>query len=781
MSGKILMLAGVSLAVLASPVWAQDSSDASNGLSEIVVTATKREQRLQDVPVAVTALGASAIENARINDFSGLTRAAASLTLTQAVASPNNSIILRGIGTFAFSIGVEPSVAVIVDDVPVVQQAQAFDDINDVERIEVLRGPQGTLFGKNASAGVVNIVTKDPGKDLAFSGQVMLTDDREVRIGGSISAPIGTGAGLRVSGYYGNYQGNVRNLATGNRLNDNESYGFRAKLKAELTPSISLTLTGGTARQSQGGAATTLRSVNLNYIPAGATVPVVPNFSGASILPSLIGITAGEANRLVRNDNDGPTSNRQTSIAGKLTADVGFADLVSVTSYQDWKYNFNADVDLTNLNVSGAGVPVTSPAGPAQGVNQGGPFHSTSFTQELRLVSTGTGPLKYVVGAYFADAATTRFFQRGPVLALANWEGYQSTRSLAAFAQLDYELPSGTTLTGGIRLNNERVKDYFVNYLPSATSYVSPASIGTCARGSAQCAGSNTDTVVTWKAAVRQKISEDVSAYVSVATGYKGYAYDLSTGYSPLRTANPVLPETSRSYELGLKSRFWDNKAQLNVAAFLANYDNFQAQSAQFIGAILQQKLNNVGKLRTQGVELELALQPTPWLHLDGSAAFTDAKIRSFPNASCSAGQLQTGTGCGPSTNPVGLGNVQNLSGSHLPNSPKFKFTLGSNVEVPVSANMKALFGVNFQHQSAVNFDLTGNPLLVQKAYELVGINAGIEVGSMRVTAFVSNLFDKHYVVGMNDFFGTYGTHTLFQVVPRDADRYAGVKIGYKF
>ena len=202
MSPKFILLAGFSTLAFIQPALAQDAEDNSGGLEEIVVTAQKREQNMQSVPVAVTALSSEAIENGRIADFSDLTRAAPSMTITQTTSSPNNSIILRGIGTYAFSIGVEPSVAVIIDDMPVVQQAQAFDNMADLQRIEVLKGPQGTLFGKNSSAGVVNIVTKDPSAE--FEGTVSVTGatDGDWRTEAMLSAPIGESAGLRVTGFY---------------------------------------------------------------------------------------------------------------------------------------------------------------------------------------------------------------------------------------------------------------------------------------------------------------------------------------------------------------------------------------------------------------------------------------------------------------------------------------------------------------------------------------------------------------------------------------------------
>jgi iron complex outermembrane receptor protein len=444
-------------------------------------------------------------------------------------------------------------------------------------------------------------------------------------------------------------------------------------------------------------------------------------------------------------------------------------------------FDVQANVDGTDLAVNGAAPNVTNPIAPGLGVSNSGPYHSKSFTQEVRLTSKGEGPLSYVAGAFFADAKTNRSFQRGPALILASWYGEQSTRSIAAFAGLDYKFPTKTTLSGAVRVNNERIEDFFVNRLPTATVYVSPTSIGTCGAGSQQCAGRNEDTVATWKLSVNQEIAPRVSVYASAATGYKGYAYDISSGYTPLRTQNPVRSETSTSYETGLKSRFFDNRLQLNIAAFYTDYDNFQAQSSQYINGALQQKLNNVGKLRTKGLEVEAQAMPVEWLRLDASAAYTDAQVLSFPNAACYPGQAQTGTGCAPSTNPTGLGNVQDRSNTQLPNSPKFKINLGAMVTRDLGNDMKGMFGLNYQHQSKVNFDLLGNPLAEQKAYGLLNGSAAIERGNVKATVFVNNLLNEHFVSGIGDGFGSYGVHLVTQVLSRDSDRYFGLKVDTKF
>jgi iron complex outermembrane recepter protein len=801
MASKFALLAAASMIFAASPALAQEAAagaDDGGGLEEIVVTAQKREQNLQDVPVSVTAISAEALANNRIADFTDLTRAASSLTVTQATSSPNNSIILRGIGTFAFSIGVEPSVAVIVDDLPVVQQAQAFDSLGDVQRIEVLKGPQGTLFGKNASAGVVNIVTKDPSNSTSGSIAFTAATDDDYRAEASLSGPFGdNGSGYRVSGFYHSYGGNVRNLTTGNKLNDQEAFGLRAKVKLALSDSLDFTVNGSYAKTTQDGTANAIRSIDPNGTPR-----VLGN-AALALVPRLTGITPGRGNTNVRIDAEAPTTNKTATVSGRFVLDLGDVNLISVTGLQDWKYNFQNDVDNTDLNVLGALTGGTANGG----IVQSGPYHSRLFSQELRLVSSGSGPLNYVAGLFYADAKTDRAFNRGPVALLANWSARATSKSLGLFAQLDYTLPTNTTVTGGVRYNHEKVGVAFDNLLATAVA-------NTCATGNPACRGTHSDNVVTWKASVSQELAPQIMAYASVARGYKGFAYDVSSGFNPARInaslngtaagltgVGPVKAESSTSYELGLKSRLLDNRVQLNVTGFTTDYSNFQAQSAIIVNNAPQFVLNNVGKLKTKGVEVEFSAKPSEWLRFDASAAFTDAKMTVFPNAqgySDQTGQLFSGgvsslvapctsAAAATAAAPRTTCTFQNRSGARLPNSPKFKFNLGSTAEFPFGDDNKAILTLNYQHQSAVNFDLLGNPRLTQQAYGIFNAGIGAEFGPFRATVFVNNLFDTHYAGGLADAFGTLGgnatnpAHVIYQVLPRDSERFFGIKLQYKF
>ncbi len=443
------------------------------------------------------------------------------------------------------------------------------------------------------------------------------------------------------------------------------------------------------------------------------------------------------------------------------------------------------------------------------GIAQQGPYHSRNVTQELRLVSSGSSDLKYIVGGFYSNAKTDRGFLRGPVAAVANWTARNKNNSLGLFAQLDYKLPTDTTVSGGVRYNREKISVAFDNLVGTATA-------NQCATGNPLCRGSNTDEVVTWKGSVSQQLDRQIMVYASIASGYKGYAYDITSGFNPARInsalnatgpgllgVGPVKPETSRSYELGLKSRFLDNRIQLNVIGFLTNYSNFQAQSAILVGSppAPQFVLNNVGKLRTKGVEVELSAKPTDWLRLDGGASYTDAVMLSFPSAQGFVGQTgQTWNGsasvlaapciaaaAATAANPRTTCTLQDRSGSRLPNSPKFKWNLGATADFPLSDSVEGTAILSYQHQSAINFDLLGNPLAVQKSYGIMNASFGADFGRFKLSAFVNNLFDKHYASSLSDGFGVLGgsatndTHVIYQYLSRDSERYAGVKLTVNF
>ncbi|MBX7535020.1 TonB-dependent receptor [Qipengyuania sp. GH1] len=725
-------------------------------LDVIVVTAQKRSQNLQDVPVAVTAISADALVNRNVATVSDLPRLAPSLTVTQGNVPTNNSINLRGIGTIAFSTAIEPSVAVIVDDVALLQQAQAFSGLSDVARIEVLRGPQGTLFGKNASAGALNIVSEGPTRYLTGAVTGTVTTDEQYRIDGVVSGPIGDSVGFRLNGFYGDRAGYIDNVYDGRRLNNDKSYGVRGRLAIEPSPIVEIDLTGTYSVSESDGTARTYRTV-----PAGSAI------YGSPLSNTLVGITPGEDN--FDTAFDGPLFNKSKSalVSGRVTVDLGSVDLVSITSYQDWRFRFIEDFDYIVGTV--IGLP--------NGIVAESSYMASQFAQELRLASNGGGPVNYVAGLFYANGETDRTFDRGPSgPAVAQWNSSNGTKSYAAFGQVSFDLAQSTHVDVGLRANHEKID---VTYINNVAPAVPPANNARC---NSLCVGEASDSVVTGKIALRQDLSDGVMAYASYSTGYKGQGYDISTGFTPARAADPVKPETSDAYELGLKSRFLDNRVQLNVAAFWTDFSNFQAQSGvQLPDGTIQLQLNNVGSVRTRGIEVELEARPIEALRIDGGISYTDAKILKFPNAQCYTGQTEA-EGCLPvAGSPTGL---QDLAGERLSNAPEWKFNLGAKYDIYMpSMPFDAFVQADVNYQSDVSYSLLANPLLVQDAYALVNASIGIdqnERGGMRIALFVSNLFDKSYASALGTPAGG-SAGLVAQTLPRDARRYAGIRARFSF
>lgn len=732
------------------------STSDTGALEDIVVTAQKREQNLQDVPVAVTAITADTLINRNVSTISDLPRLAPSLTVTTGALPTNNSINLRGIGTVAFSTAIEPSVAVIVDDVALLQQAQAFSGLSDIARIEVLRGPQGTLFGKNASAGALNIVSQGPTANFTGAVTGTATTDDEYRIDGVISGPLADGVGFRLNGFYGDRDGFIRNVYDGRRLNNDKSYGVRGRLAIDPVAGVTIDLIGGHSVAEARGTARTYRSV-----PAGAAV------YGAPVQQRLGSIQPGRDN--FETTIDGPLFNKskQSNGSGRVTVDLGAANLVSITSYQDWRFRFAEDFDYISGPVLGLANGIVAQSG----------FHARQFAQELRVASKGGGPFSYVFGLYYSDGKTDRTFDRGPSgPVVARWNSSNGTKTYASFAQVTYDLASTTHIDAGLRANHE---DISVRYLNTNVPAALPANNATCLN---VCRGSAADSVVTGKIAIRQDLAERVMAYVSYSTGYKGQGYDISTGFTPARAAAPVRPETSNAYELGLKSRFLDNRVQLNVAAFWTDFDDFQAQSGvQLPDQTIQLQLNNVGKVRTRGVEAEFQARPVEALLIDGGVSYTDAKIREFPNAQCFLGQT-VAQGCLPVAGSTT--GFQDLAGQRLSNAPRWKFNVGTTYDIALEQMpFDAFVQADVSYQSSVNFSLLNDPYSIERGYALVNGSIGIDQkdrGGVRVALFVNNIFNTHYASALGGVSG--GTQGLVaQTFSRNARRYAGVRARLSF
>ena len=712
-------------------------------LEEIIVTAQKREQGILEVPAAVSAISGEMLNNVGINDFSGITAVTPSLTIKGSGNNTNASVNLRGIGTFAFSIGVEPSVLVMVDDVPVIQQAQAFNGLADIARIEVLRGPQATLFGKNSSAGVINIVTAGPTDEFEGFIEGSVTDDDEWRVNASISGPFGKSAGFRLNAYQGDRDGHITNLTDGSQLNGKSDFGVRGKLVMDPADNLSLQLVADYSESDSLGNAATFRS-----IPEGAKI-----FGAVPASSFTAGINPGEGNFNTRLDYTPRSDNEQLMTSLKFKYSLGDYSLVGMTSYQDWNYVFEQDVDGTQVPIAG----LMSQGMLSGGVYQIGPFEADQLTQELRLESPLNDDYDYILGLWYSSSDTERTFQRAPLPNLAaNWQASTSNTNQAIFGQLNLHLSERLDLSLGGRYGQEDIEVYFNNV-----------------RTSSEFQGEDSDSYSVGKISLQYMLRDNLSAFASVSTGYKGQGYDVSSSFEQATADQPVASESSMSYETGIKGAFSEGRGRFSIVGFVTDYKNFQAQSGTLTEQGFELKLNNVGELRTVGIEADMALQMTNAWRLDAGLAIIDATIEKFENA-----------GCYPPRSMMGNCS-QDLSGKELANSPNLKYNVGLTYQAPVEGKSYGLFAnLNYAYQADVNFDLATNPRTIQDAYGIANLSIGVEDngGRYRITAFANNLTDQFYTGVISDSSAFYsGKPVMLQQVPRNAQRYMGLKARFSF
>ncbi|MGB3455987.1 MAG: TonB-dependent receptor [Litorimonas sp.] len=769
-------------ASLALPAMAQVAE-----VDEIIVTATKRAESLQDVPVAVTALSGDLLNDVGIGAVETLAAIAPSVTFTQSTNDQNNSVNIRGIGTSVFSQGVEPSVSIVVDDVVLARQAIGFQDLVDIQQVEVLRGPQSTLFGKNASAGVIAVTTQAPSAEPSGRVDLSATDDGEYAIGASLSGPVGETVGARLTGYYKEFDGHIDN-ADGRDLNGYENWGLRGKVLFQPSDAFDLTLIGDYRQSDQDCCIYVLRDTSQAANPAqagalaGLVAPVQISQENAD----------SSVNAPVFNDSEqwGVSAKAEYDFASGFTA-------TSITAFRDYDFVNNLDVDSTALEDPIPGFITFDLNSGTTGIQQ--------FSQELRLTSPQNDRFDYVLGAYAFLLDIDRTFQRrfeiaipvggGNILQInqsGRFDATVDTTNLAAFASGNVYLDDKTTVFGGLRLIYEEL-DYTIDRDPANVLVAGDRPFGGTVGTPASVDDGTDDTALTGEIGLRYDFNDDVQSYVRYARGYKGRGVDA--GFGAPADVQPIEAETSDAFEAGLKTRLADGRATLNIALFHTEYDNFQEQGtvlSQDANSVLNAEslLTNVGSVETTGIEVELLAQLSEYTTLQGGVSVTDATITEFPNSSCFFGQTAA-QGCVPVTLSDGgtpgdpsddiVSNLQDASGIRLPNAPSVKMSATLRQIVPLEASFDGFLQLNMRTQSSTNFSLAGDPATEQGAFTLFNLSAGLQSddGDWTATIFVNNVTDQFYA--SNIFRDPLYGGVLSQYVPRDYSRYFGGRLTANF
>lgn len=756
-------------------------------VGEIIVTAQRREQRLQDVPIAVSAYSGDDLAARQINDLSDLNQVSPSVTFTQSTNALNSSVNIRGVGTSVFSSAVEPSVSFIVDGVVLSRQGQAFTDLIDIDRVEILRGPQSTLFGKNASAGVINVVTKRPSKTFEAEGDVLIAEQNEYRVRGSASGPLTDKVGVRLTGFYTDVGGFIENVFDGRKLNGSKSYGGRARIEFDVGALNLLAI--GDYRKGEDDCCQYQARL----------------FNNPAFLRNNAVLNIGPENRQV--NVNAPVFNNTESYGGSLEAnlDIGDHTLTSITAYREWTFDNNIDVDGTPGLVGGiTGFDLNRGA---TDLNQ--------FTQELRLTSPSGGRFEYIVGAFFFDLNLDRRFERAlcltgvdlarcpqisvplipgvplliPLRQSNFFDGRVVNRNYAAFADLTFNVTDKFTLIGGIRVlreeldvaNNRPVLPLFPGDGVLNGSRV-PRNIFVDENGDGVLdpivqVGSVRDTAVTGRGVAQYRFTPDFNVYASYSRGYKGPTADVAfdPDFSPGRPRSEfpfVRPETSNAYEVGTRFRTADRRATLNLVGFWTEFDDFQAQG--FDAAAASFVLSNVGQVRTRGVELEFTLKPSTRVTIGGGGTYTDAEIRSFPNGQCFT-PAATDPGC--------VNGVKDLSGARLANAPEFRGNLNIRYDQPIGDRLTSFVQATGRFQSDTQFSISQNPDTIQDGFGIVDLSVGFgdADGRYLLTGFVRNVFDTNYTSFLfSDPLQTAQVN-IDQYAPKDADRYFGGSFRFRF
>jgi iron complex outermembrane recepter protein len=735
---------------------AQEAAAASRA-ETIIVTAQKREQDVQTVAAAVSVVGAQQLELAGGYNIESLQAAIPTLNFRKGGTNLNSSLFLRGVGTINFSIAAEPSVGVVLDGVVLARSGEAFGDLYDIERIEVLRGPQGTLFGKNSSAGVVNIVTRAPGRTMGAEVEVTANEGDEYKVRASADLPLSDAIRARLTASAGTYEGNIRNLTTGDMINGYERWGVRGVVDIDATDNFSLRLIADYRKADDDCCGEVIGTA-----PGGAT--------GAALTSLLSGVRfQGDKTRQVRNNLVTRTEEEAWGLSAQADWDVGDFTVTSITAYRGWDNTEIREGDWLDRPAAYVG------NGFAQ-LHDRGPQESTTFSQELRLTSPSGERLEYVLGAYYAKAETDRTFRRDVTVCSASTLAIDATGQrpcgplgsaastfVSAFSQATFGSEStnwavfadGTLkLTGGLRYTNDELS-YFHNRIPSPVGGL--PGIRTDLSG---FRGSTDANNTSGKLGLRFQATDDLNFYVTQSRGYKGPAFNVFFNMNPTGL-NAIAPETVNSTEFGAKTAFLDNRVIFNVAFFNAEYENFQANNFDVLNGVVISRLTNAGNVSTKGMELDWLFRLDSGVTITGGLAYTDAQIEEFRDATGVITDARRGE-------PLAL-------------SPEVKGSLGVAYEWEPSFLPGVVhFNGQYAYTSEQFSDLGRNPLLRLRATATIDASIGFsdKDDRWRLTLVGKNLTDESFASLITP--GGPGG-SLRYLIPREADRYFGLTLRGRF
>lgn len=695
----------------ADTVAAQQESDAS-GIQDIVVTATRTgETQLQRTPVAMAVLSGDSLSSRNAVNVKDLVNLTPNMSVGQTTA--NAQIYVRGIGSNNVFTGSDPSVTVQSDGVYIARAYSQFSDFVDIDRIEVLRGPQGTLYGRNSIGGTINLISRKPGDELVGKAQLTVGNYSAVQAQAYISGPIVPGVvQASLAGNYIRHDAYVDNIVPGKPdIGAANRGGLRGQLR--ITPSDSVELI-----------------TRADWSKGDERIDAYAHIRAPVAAAPLASSTVGNL-RKVALDNPPRNRTKGHGIAQEINVELNPAlTFKSLTAYRYSHYHFTGDTDATEIPF-----------------NQATQFdNSKQFSQEFNLVLQ-TDKLQAIAGAYYFREKDNGVFLvdiAPSILTPAANSAFSTisprikSESKAVFVQGTYHITDELGITAGLRYTRDK-KTINQTYLRTSQN---PATFGAPVPPF-PFTGSSTRTydAFTPKFGIDYQVSRHFFLYASATRGYKSGGVNFVAS-NPLALA--FGPEKIWAYEAGLKSDWFENRLRVNVTAFRYNYTDLQVQTTITAGLI---SIANAATARTNGLEIETTAKPIPNLTLSANLALLDTEYGSFPNASVPNTYIPYVTG-NPRFNPAT--RLFNASGNRLNLAPRTSFSLSGRYDVDMPSGTAFIRG-DYRHQSRSFNEPTNVRISSQKAYGILNLGLGYESdrGGWSAQLIGKNVLNKQYLISI--------------------------------
>jgi iron complex outermembrane receptor protein len=726
----VVVPALIAAAAAGAPAFAAEQGDV---LEEVVVTAEKRSSTIQDTPLSIAAFSGAELEAAGIASTDGLSNLTPGLVVQKEVIG---KVVIRGVGTENFSVGSDPGVAIHQDGVYLARSSVAVFDFFDTERVEVLRGPQGTLYGRNATGGVINIISRKPEAEAGGYAKVDVGNYSKLRFEGALNAPFGETAAGRLSVLWAQRDGYTENkfsnaAARGiDELDDQDLWAIRGQVSFNPTDNFSGLLQVDVSRDDSNPTAFKY------FTAAGGDPNVYWQGPGDKRLPDLREVSQGYEQNIVGSNRRVPSIGRAHTDAAnlKLTWDLGGMTLMSQTAYRKTIFSWLNDGDGLDTFF----------------VTYFQDDDSKQLTQELQLSSNGDGKLQWIVGGFylkedgktfsglaFNGLAAALGFPPGSIEGILI-DGESNTTSYSAFAQGTYSLTDSTRVTAGVRYTRDD-KDGDMFYLLSNLVFT-PQFVGYPAGKTWADVLQDSWSATTPKFGIDHDFTDDVMGYVSATRGFK------SGGFNLIGRQAPYEPEYLWAYEAGLKTRFADGRATANIGVFQYNYKDMQ------VGKIVNASdvLTNAGESTIRGLELELRAALGGGVELNAGLAYLDAQFDEFltedPAVNRAPAALgQYAGGCEKRATALGPQGVS-LAGCDLRRSPPLSGNIGLGWTGSLAGGEVSLRG-DYSYKDKQYFTQFNREAVSQPAYGLLSLRAGWRSADDKwaVTAYVDNVADEDY------------------------------------